>query len=176
MNFGTVLGVVSTFLDDHGYRHAVIGGVALAVYGLPRTTLDIDLAVEAPAQDELIAFLEARGYETLNRSAGYSNHRHSDPEWGQLDFVYVKGETSDKLFLECRRLPGPGGREVPVPRPEHVAALKVLAMKNDPARVFQDMADIRFLLTLPGVDRRAVRDYFERHGFEDRFNELERTL
>jgi hypothetical protein len=38
------------------------------------------------------------------------------------------------------------------------------------------MADIRFLLTLPGVDRREVRSYFERHGLKDRIDELERTL
>lgn len=176
MNFGTVLGVVSGFLEEHGYRYALIGGVALAAYGFPRTTLDLDFIVESVAQDELIGFLEARGYETLSRSAGYSNHRHPDPERGQLDFVYIRGETSKKLFQECRRLQGPGDREVLVPKPEYLAALKVLAMKNDPARTFQDMADIRFLLTLPGVDRSEVRDYFERHGFEDRFNELEKTL
>lgn len=176
MNFGTVLEVVSGFLEEHGYRYALIGGVALAAYGFPRTTLDLDFIVESVARDELVGFLEERGYETLSRSAGYSNHRHPDPGRGQLDFVYIRGETSNKLFQECRRLQGPGGRKVPVPRPEHLAALKVLAMKNDPARVFQDLSDIRFLLTVPGVDSREVRDYFERHGFEDRFNELEKTL
>jgi hypothetical protein len=176
MNFGTVLGVVSGFLEEQGYRHALIGGIALAAYGLPRTTVDADLAVESAAQDDLIRFLEFRGYETLNRSPGYSNHLHSDPDWGSLDFVYVGGETADRLFAECRRPQGPGGIETPVPKPEHLAALKVLAMKNDPARTFQEMADIRFLLTLPGVDRSEVRDYFERHGLKDRFDELERTL
>ena len=46
-----------------------------------------------------------------------------------------------------------------MPKPEHLAALKVTAMKNDPARAFQDMADIRFLLTLPGVDRIQIKNY-----------------
>jgi hypothetical protein len=176
LNFQFVLGVVSAFLEEHGYRYAIIGGVALAAYGLPRTTVDADLVVDAVAQEDLIRFLESRGYETLNRSPGYSNHAHSDPDWGRLDFVYVAGETSDKLFTSCRRLPGPGGGEVPVPKPEHLAALKVLAMRNDPSRTLQEMVDIRFLLTLPGVDRREVRGYFERHGLEGRMDELERTL
>lgn len=176
MNFGIVLGVVTAFLEENGYRYALIGGIALAAYGLPRTTLDVDLAVDSAAQDDLIRFLELRGYETLNRSKGYSNHLHSDPEWGSLDFVYVTGETADKLFAGCHRAQGPGGVDVPIPRPEHLAALKVLAMKNDPKRIFQEMADIRFLLTLPGVDRREVRSYFERHGLKDRIDELERTL
>lgn len=176
MNFATVLGVVAGFLDEHGYRYAVIGGIALAAYGLARTTVDVDLAVESAAQDDLIRFLESRGYETLNRSRGYSNHLHPDSERGSLDFVYVGGETADRLFAAFRRLQGPGGTEIPVPKPEHLAALKVLAMKNDPGRTFQEMADIRFLLTLSGVDRGEVRGYFERHGLKDRFDELESTL
>lgn len=49
-------------------------------------------------------------------------------------------------------------------------------MKNDPARTFQDLADIRFLLTLPGTDRVEIRGYFERHGLKERFDDLERTL
>ena len=46
-------------------------------------------------------------------------------------------------------------------------------MKNDPERRLQEMADIRFLLELPGVDREEVRVYFHEHGLEDEFNELE---
>jgi hypothetical protein len=63
-----------------------------------------------------------------------------------------------------------------VPRPEHLAAMKVHAMKNDPERSLQEMADIRFLLTLPGVDRDAVRERFERAGLADRYREIEATL
>ncbi|HWM93104.1 MAG TPA: nucleotidyl transferase AbiEii/AbiGii toxin family protein [Thermoanaerobaculia bacterium] len=176
MNFGNVLGVVTGFLEEKRHRYALIGGIALASYGLPRTTVDVDLLVDSTAQDDLIRFLESQRYETLNRSRGYSNHLHANPDKGSLDFVYVGGETADKLFANCRWMRSPGEIEVPVPKPEHLAALKVLAMKNDPARTFQEMADIRFLLTLPGVDRKEIRDYFERQGLTDRYDELERTL
>ncbi|MFL6261658.1 MAG: hypothetical protein ACJ76Y_18330 [Thermoanaerobaculia bacterium] len=175
MNFESVLGVVSGFLEEKGINFAVIGGVAIVAYGLPRTTLDLDLIVESSVQDDLIRFLEARGYQTLHRSSGFSNHQHPNPIWGNLDFVYVGAETSREIFAACRTVKGPGGHPIRVPKPEHMAALKVNAMKNDPARTFQDMADVRFLLTLPGVDRGQVRDYFERQGMRDRFDELEKT-
>lgn len=175
MDFGTVFGVISGFLEEKGFRYAVIGGVALAAYGLPRTTIDLDLVVESSAQEDLIRFLESRGYEMLHRSSGYSNHRHSDLDWGNVDFVYVGGETSQTLFAAARLSMGPGGHPMPLPKPEHLAALKVLAMKNDPSRTFQDMADIRFLIDLPGVDRHEIRSYFDRHGLRDRFDELEKT-
>ena len=90
--------------------------------------------------------------------------------------MYVEPDTADALFSAARPFPGPAGRSVLVPKPEHLAAMKVLAMKNDPARTFQDLADVRFLLTLPGVNRDEVRGYFVRHGLERRFHELEETL
>jgi len=176
LDFPRVLGVVSGFLEEKGCRYAVIGGVALISYGLPRTTLDLDFIVESSVQDDLIVFLESRGYKTLHRSSGYSNHAHPDLlTWGSLDFVYVSGKTSQELFAACRIKTGPGGLPINVPKPEHIAALKVRAMKNDPARMLQDMADVRFLLTLPGVDRVEIRDYFDRQGMGDRFDDLQKT-
>ena len=172
MNFEAVLKIVSGFLEEREARFAVIGGVALAALGLPRTTVDLDFIVDSSIQDELIGFLESRGYETLHRSSGYSNHRHADPLWGNVDFVYVSGETSQEIFSAGKTRTGPGGQPILVPKPEHLAALKVTAMKNNPAREFQDMADIRFLLTLPGVDRVQIKDYFDRQGMRDRYDEL----
>jgi hypothetical protein len=176
VDFATVLGVVSGFLEEQGFRYAVIGGVALISYGLPRTTLDLDFIVEASAQSDLIRFLESRGYKTLHRSSGYSNHVHPDLLlWGSLDFVYVSGETSQELFAACKTTTGPGGLPIRVPKPEHLAALKVTAMKNDPARALQDMADVRFLLNLPGVDRFQIKDYFDRQDMRERFDDLEKA-
>lgn len=175
MNFEHVYKVVSAFLDERKSLYAVIGGVALVAYGLPRTTLDLDLVVEALTQDTLIRFLESQGYETLHRSSGYSNHRHPDPFWGNLDFVYIRSETSERLFAACKTRIGPGGIPIPVPTPEHLAAMKLLAMKNDPARELQDMADIRFLLNLPGVDQIQIRDYFDRQGMRDHYDDIKKA-
>ncbi len=172
MDFAKVLSLVAGYLREEGVRHALIGGHGLAAYGLVRATLDLDLAVEAGAQPGLVDFMEARGYETLHRSEGYSNHLHPDPELGRVDFVYVRGETARKLFAGSALAVGPGGVEIAVPKAEHLIAMKVQAMKNDPERSFQELADIRSLLALPGVDREEVRGYFRKHGLERRFDDL----
>jgi len=39
------------FLEEHGYRYAVIGGVALAHWGIVRATYDVDLRVYVPDFD-----------------------------------------------------------------------------------------------------------------------------
>lgn len=176
MDFGRVLEMVTAFLGGEGFDHALIGGLAMASYGMPRTTIDVDLVVTGEAQDDLVEFLESRGYETLHRSTGYSNHLHSDPELGRVDVVYVRDATSRELFTDVRRAPGPGGVDLPILRPGHLVAMKVFAMKNDPSRTFQEMADIRFLMTLPEMPRDEVRGYFEKHGLGRRYAELEETL
>jgi hypothetical protein len=173
VNFARAFETISAFLDEKGHRYALVGGLALAAYGLPRTTLDLDLLLDAESQDDLVRFLETLGYETLHRSSGYSNHAHPDPLWGRVDGIYVRGETSQQIFAACQRSRGPGGLEVLVPQPEHLAAMKAVAMKNDPERTFQDLADVRFLLQLPGVDRHQIRAYFERHGLKECFDAID---
>ena len=176
MDLSTTLVKIATILEENDFRYALIGGLALAAYGHPRSTLDIDFAVEFEHQDRIIGFMESQGYETLHRSRGYSNHRHVDPQLGNVDFVYLGANTAAKLFSSVTHFNGPGEMPVPVPKPEHLIAMKVLAIKNDPSRVFQEMADIRVLMAKPGVDLEAVRGYFEQHGLVERFNELQRLL
>lgn len=175
MDFGTVLETVSRFLEEKDSPYAVIGGIAIASYGLLRTTRDLDFVVDGSIQDPLIEFMESRGYRTLYRSSGYSNHSHAETRWGDVDFVYIRGETSQKVFAARRWEPGPGDRQIPVPKPEHLIAMKLQALKNDPERELQDMADIRYLLTLRGVDRQEIRDYFDRQGMTNRFDEINKT-
>jgi hypothetical protein len=172
LDLAAVIGDVGGFLDREGIPFAIVGALALHSYGYSRATNDVDLLVGADAQRSLIAFLEDRGFETLHRSDGYSNHLHSDPALGRLDVIYVDRATEDKIFAEARRVPL-GGRTIAVPKPEHLVAMKVHAMGNDPSRVFQDMADIQFLIKLPGVDGEEIRQYFQEAGQLERFRELE---
>jgi hypothetical protein len=174
VNFAASIDRVEQILASGPWRSAVAGGVALAAYGNPRLTLDLDIITEALAQDSLVAALEAAGYETLYRSTGFSNHLHRDRQWGRLDFIYVDDRTAASLFADLRELPGPAGRLIRVPRPEHLIAMKVHAIKNDPERALQDLADIGFLLDVPSVDRLEVRAYFERAGLLSRWEPFER--
>lgn len=176
VDFGREIDEVGAFLSAAGHAWAVVGGVALAAYGHPRLTLDLDLVTEAAAQEALIAFMEARGFTTLHRSSGYSNHLHPDHRRGRVDVVYVRGDTAGRLFGESKRAPGPGGRTISVPKPEHLIAMKVQAMRDAPERTWQELVDIAYLAGLDGVDRAEVRGYFEKNGLMERWNEIERAL
>ena len=175
MELAAVIGEVGGFLDREKIPFAIVGALARHTYGYSRATNDVDLLLGREAQNRLIAFLEKHGFETLHRSDGYSNHLHADPALGRLDVIYVDEDTRGKIFAEARPA-SLAGMSVVVPKPEHLAAMKIHAMKNDPSRAFQEMADIQFLMRLPGVDRDQIRRYFEESGQVERFHELERSL
>lgn len=173
VNFVAVLDRVDRALAAAGFRSAVVGGVALAAYGSPRLTIDLDLVTPQLAQPVIIPALEQWGYQTLFRSPGFSNHQHAESEWGRVDFIYINDTTAARLFAEARDLAGPVDRRICVPSPEHLIAMKVQAMANDPRRTRQDLADIEFLMSLAGVDRAVARSYFEKANLLERWNELD---
>jgi hypothetical protein len=174
MDVVQVLDAIRAHLDADHQPVALAGAFALNAYGLGRATADLDLVVPAGAQAGLIRKLEAMGYETLHTSSGFSNHLHPDPVLGRIDFVYVTEPTASRLFAACRSMPFPGSRDMLVPRPEHLIAMKVQAMKNDPKRRLRDMADIAFLLQRGDVDREEARRYFAEAGLAEDWNELVR--
>jgi hypothetical protein len=176
MDFVAALRLVVEELERRGVPVALIGGLALHAYGAGRATFDVDVVTMRSAQRELVAILEARGYQTQHLSSGYSNHLHPDSTWGRIDVVYVDEGTAAKLFGPAGRREVLPGVSVLVPRPEHLIAMKVRAMANDPRRRLQDMADIQRLLTLPEVDRAEARGYFERLGLEEWYDEISGTL
>ena len=172
MDFALTFADIRVALERRGVRVSVIGGLALAAYGHQRSTLDLDLVVDGDAQDEALEVMESLGFRTLHRSSGYSNHLNEDPARGRVDIVYVRDTTRDRVFTGVRTLPGPAGIAIPVPSPEHLIAMKVHAIGNAPERLWQDMADIAFLVRLDGVDRDVVRGYFEKAGLGDKWREL----
>jgi hypothetical protein len=176
LDFGKVIDLLSGFFEREKLPFAVIGAFGLHAYGLTRATTDVDFVTDSAARSRLVRFLEANGYETLYASEGYSNHLHQDSAFGRVDLVYVSGETGRRLFEGASSRSLVQGRRVPVPRPEHLVAMKVYAIKNDPERCHQELADIRFLMGLPGVDRAEIRGYFESSRLEKLYDELERTF
>lgn len=173
MDFARVLQLLDSFFAESGRQYAVIGAVGVAAHGVSRTTFDVDFLARREDQPALVAFLESEGFRTEHVSSGYSNHVSQDRDLGRVDVVYVASETAFRIFAGLSMRPGPGGAMIPVPRAEHLAALKLFGIKNNPRRVTQDLEDIQRILELPGVDSEEIRAYFDRYGLEDLRDRLE---
>lgn len=53
---------VITALADHGIDYAVCGGLAMAIHGLPRATVDIDLLIRPEDENRIYAAVEPLGF------------------------------------------------------------------------------------------------------------------
>lgn len=172
MNFKNMLKLLIDFFKEEHLDYALIGAFALKAYGYARATQDIDIVARRKGQNKIVAKLETIGFETIYRSSGYSNHVHPIFKAGCIDFVYVGGRTADTLFGAVRELLVLGDIRVPVVSPEHLVALKLFAIKNNPQRLLRDLADIKYLVDLPGISRAEVKRAFEKYGLMDKYHEL----
>lgn len=92
-------------LDERGVQYALVGGLAMAVWGFPRATVDIDLLVPADHLPATEAVAESLGYVIKARPMSFSGgavviHRQSklDPEGGDvlmLDLMLVTPQIED---------------------------------------------------------------------------------
>jgi len=174
VQFDRVLTTFASFFEREQMRYALIGGLAVHAWGRVRPTRDADFAVDANRSPRIISFAESLGFATGYVSTAFSNHEHPDPEWGHVDFMYLSGETAKRVFAAASLKELVVDHPMPVASPEHLAMMKAIAMKNFPHRVLYEGEDIRVLLQVPGIDRDAVRDYFERHGLFELFNAIEK--
>jgi len=65
MNLIEELKSITNILDSEGIEYALCGGLAMAVYAIPRATLDIDLLIQENTLDKIQRILRDQGY-TLN--------------------------------------------------------------------------------------------------------------
>jgi hypothetical protein len=164
MEFRDVVKTFADFFEREQVPWAVAGGLAVGAWGYQRMTHDIDFVVPGASRGSVVAFAESIGYATVHASEGFSNHVHPSETFGRVDLLYLYGSTADEIFASAVQRRVVADIVAPVVSAEHIAMMKAAAMKNRPERSFGDARDVEFLLTLPDIDREAIRNYFERLG------------
>jgi hypothetical protein len=86
-------------LDEGGIPYALCGGLALALHGIPRATVDIDILIQRESLEEVPALVGGLGYIIKAESMTFSQgdveiHRFSKKDeetgyWLPLDFLLV---------------------------------------------------------------------------------------
>lgn len=175
MQFDEVLRTFAGFFEREGIRYALAGGNAVLAWGHDRLTHDADFVVDGIHRPRVIRHAESLGYRTTFASSAFSNHHHTDDALGHVDLLYVYGSTADTMFAAAE-VRTAAGVALPVLQPEHIIAMKVHAMKQSPMRVLVDSPDIAYLLTLPGIDRNRVREYFSQQGLLKIYDELSKDI
>jgi hypothetical protein len=172
MQFDEVLRTWKGFFEKEEIRYVLIGGMAMKAWGRVRLTKDVDFAVDRANQPGVVSFAESLGYETLHVSEAFSNHAHDDTRYGRVDFMYLSGETAERIFSASQTKTIVGDESLPVASAEHLAMMKAVAMKNFPQRALFEGEDVRLLLNVPGVDRAAIREYYQRQGLLELYDAI----
>lgn len=175
MDIEAVAGEIRAFFESRNEPLYVVGAVALVALGIGRQTEDLDFLARKSFSSAVIEFMERSGFETLHRSPGYSNHLHPEAARGRVDFIYSNDETIERIGAQAREVVV-GDLSFRAPSPEHLAAMKIVAMKNDPKRTWKDLRDIHLLMSLEGVDLEEVERQFEKHGMLERYEQIKETL
>jgi hypothetical protein len=144
--------------SQRGIDFAFIGGVALALHGLPRATKDVDFIVDRGSADEVDALLLTIGFERLQRSDTFGNYLLGPL---RVDLLFTKGAHTQGMLQRARVVNTSGGSGKLVCA-EDLIGLKLQALANNPKRPF-DQGDITALLTrfVETMDIALLRDYFK---------------
>ena len=157
--FEATLASLAAVLRERAVPYALMGGLAVAAWGAPRATEDIDLLAEVSPSAELDRALRAAGFEAEWRRGAADDpiplllhlRRRSGPP---LDVVCATRAWEREMLTRAVRLRLGRSLEVPVVALEDLIVLKLLA--GGPG----DLTDVADLLgragPLPDLDKRAA--------------------
>ena len=163
--------LLTKFFERENLDYAVIGAFALYAYGYTRATRDVDFITRTEYQKGIIEYLESLGFETLNRSEGFSNHLHPVGSV-RIDLVYIEGETANIVFKSTKKRLIFENLELAVVSPEHLIALKLFAIQNEPDRKYKELADIKEIFQLTNLDLDAMQVLFKKYGLLEYYDEI----
>lgn len=170
---------LTDLLERNGLVYALMGGIAVRVYGIPRPTYDVDLTVAVPreALPDLYDAMEQAGYtvpETyrtgwLDQVAGMPlvKFRLYLQDHGVDIDLFLAETTYQQELLQRRRLEEINGTSAWLASPEDLILLKLIA--NRP-RDLADVADIRFVQG--ELDEGYLRQWAAELGISDRLEQV----
>ena len=132
-NIEEILKLVCGFLNEEGAVYVVVGGLAVLFYGIPRTTMDIDIII-AMNMDETKRFAEFLNENDFfadeeDIKTAFEEKSHATIEdktsMARLDIKGIYGE-NDRITLERRRRVSSADLAFFVASPEDMIANKLL--------------------------------------------------
>lgn len=147
-------------LTEDRMPHAFGGALALAYYGEPRMTLDIDvnLFVEPERHGEVVAALAPLGIDDTVDDTIVERDGQCRLAWDStpVDIFYAYDDLHSAMRVAARKVPF-GSDEIPILAPEHLLVCK--AVFNRP----KDWLDIeQILVGVPDLDRDEVARWLQR--------------
>lgn len=146
MNFTETLPKIIEAFDAHGMRYALIGGLAMALRGVQRATLDADFILLSEEIELCDTILGNLGYRREFHSENVSHYISRDTSLGRIDFLHAFRPATLGMLNRAELIPLIKDCKIPVVHTEDLIGLKIQASINDPDRKMGDWNDIYRLI------------------------------
>lgn len=177
MNFFEQLPKIVRSFDEKEVTFALIGGLAMALRGVQRMTLDADFILLSEDLDTCHSLLQGMGYRREFHSENVSHYLAADQALGRVDLLHAFRPATLSMLKRAERFSLTPDCSIPVVQTEDIIGLKIQASVNDPDRQIRDWSDIFMLVEhaareAKGIDWKLVEDYLSLFDLADRLEEL----
>jgi len=177
MDFLQVLQRLSDSFKQADIHYALIGGFALAMHGVQRSTVDLDFLLLLDDLDKANQRLQELGYQRHFHSENVSHYRSDDSDFGRVDILHAFRPASRAMLQRSEHVDIDAGLLLPVAAVEDIIGLKIQAACNNPARAMADWLDIRLLLQAAAAQQKTldfalIHDYLEVFAVTDQYDKV----
>ena len=137
-----ILGILCHRLSAEGVPHALIGAIALAVYGMPRYTADIDILSDHRHRDIIKQIMADLGFDCFQNADAFAQFDSESGVYGKVDYMFAQTEEGQAILEQAILINDDFWGDIPVVQPTDYAVLKLMAIANNPSRKTHDMADL----------------------------------
>jgi hypothetical protein len=179
MDFKLVFKKLLTFFYENNVRYALMGGFALGLHGVARSTVDIDFLVHRDDLSKIHTIMSELGYKCAYESENVSQYVSHLKVFGEVDFIHAFRQISLKMLerVEEKKVFNET-ISVKVLKLEDIIGFKVQAIANDESRKALDLGDIESLMALhkSSLNWDTLEECFVLFGFSGLFVELKRKF
>jgi hypothetical protein len=140
-----VLSIICTSLSEKKVPHALIGAMALSLYGMPRFTADIDLLSDELHRKIVLDVMKRLGYDCFQDAGAFAQFDSELGVYGKVDFMFVHTKDGWEILEHAIEIKDDFMGNISVVQPTDYAVLKLMAIANNPERKAHDVADLEAL-------------------------------
>jgi hypothetical protein len=175
VDFKKTLELILKDFSQNNIRYSLIGGFALGLFGISRTTVDLDFLVHKDDVDKIDKIMKDYQYECVYKTENVSQYVSPVKIFGEIDFIFAKGKISIGIIDRAVSMSIFDGKMIiKVARPEDIIGLKIQALVNNPKRELNEYLDIELLINhfKKDLDWKLIEEYFKIFKLEKKYKEI----
>lgn len=175
MDFSLVLKYLIELFNKERIPYALIGGLALDIHGIVRTTKDIDILIPLEELDKVNTFLLGHGYKQLFKTTDVASYISDNLILGRVDLVLAQRRYTKEMLKNTISFKTKISRNnINVVNLNDLIGLKIQAYFGRKERKIIDLEDIKSIIKKyrDRLDYNKIKEYFSIFEAEDLLKEI----